>query len=47
MSSEGGLGFVLLRGIPVSRYTPEELRNLYWGLGATWAVPATRTRRAS
>lgn len=31
---EGGLGFVLVRGIPVDRYTDGELRNLYWGLGA-------------
>ena len=31
---EGGRGFVLLRGIPVDRYTPDELKNLYWGLGA-------------
>ena len=31
---ERGRGFVLLRGIPVERYTPDELKNLYWGLGA-------------
>ena len=31
---EGGRGFVLLRGIPVDRYTEGELKNLYWGLGA-------------
>jgi hypothetical protein len=31
---ERGRGFVLLRGIPVDRYTPDELKNLYWGLGA-------------
>src|SRR5262245_14312245 len=31
---ENGRGFVLLRGLPVERYTLEELRNLYWGLGA-------------
>ena len=30
---ENGRGFVLLRGFPVDRYTLEELRNLYWGLG--------------
>ena len=31
---ERGRGFVLLRGIPVDRYTSVELKNLYWGLGA-------------
>jgi hypothetical protein len=36
---ERGRGFVLLRGIPVSRYTPGELRNLYWGLGAHLGHP--------
>ncbi len=31
---ENGRGFVLLRGFPVDRYTVEELKNLYWGVGA-------------
>src|SRR6266571_746121 len=31
---EKGRGFVLLRGIPVDRYTEGELKSLYWGLGA-------------
>ena len=31
---ERGRGFALLRGIPVDRYTPDQLKNLYWGLGA-------------
>ena len=31
---ENGRGFVLVRGIPVERYTDEELKNLYWGLGS-------------
>jgi len=31
---EHGRGFVLLRGIPVGRYAPDELKNLYWGIGA-------------
>jgi hypothetical protein len=30
---EHGRGFVLLRGLPVERYTDDELKNLYWGLG--------------
>src|SRR5438876_445121 len=32
--TRGGRGFVLLRGIPVDRYTEGELKSLYWGLGA-------------
>jgi hypothetical protein len=31
---ENGRGFVLLRGLPVERYSDEELKTLYWGLGA-------------
>ena len=31
---ENGRGFVLLRGLPVERYRDEELKDLYWGLGA-------------
>jgi len=31
---ERGRGFGLLRGIPIHRYTPDQLKNLYWGLGA-------------
>jgi hypothetical protein len=30
---ENGRGFVLLRGLPVDRYTDAELKDLYWGLG--------------
>ncbi|HAA76120.1 TPA: hypothetical protein DCE37_13475, partial [Candidatus Latescibacteria bacterium] len=30
---EGGRGFVLLRGLPLRRYTLEEARLIYWGLG--------------
>jgi hypothetical protein len=31
---ENGRGFVLLRGLPVDRYSEDELKDLYWGLGA-------------
>ena len=31
---ENGRGFVLLRGIPVDRYSAAELKDLSWGLGA-------------
>jgi Taurine catabolism dioxygenase TauD, TfdA family len=30
---EHGRGIVLLRGLPVARYTEDELRQIYWGLG--------------
>lgn len=30
---EGGRGFVLLRGLPLRRYTFEEAKIIYWGLG--------------
>jgi hypothetical protein len=28
-----GRGFVVLRGIPVRRYTGQQLRSIYWGIG--------------
>jgi len=31
---ENGRGFALLRGFSVDRYSAEELKNLYWGVGA-------------
>jgi hypothetical protein len=31
---ENGRGFLLLRGFPVERYSDEELKTLYWGVGA-------------
>ena len=31
---ENGRGFVVLRGFAVDHYSLEELRNLYWGVGA-------------
>jgi hypothetical protein len=31
---EHGRGFVLLRGIPVERYGPDDLKDVYWGLGS-------------
>ncbi len=30
---EGGRGFVVLRGLPLRRYTLEEARLIYWGIG--------------
>jgi Taurine catabolism dioxygenase TauD, TfdA family len=36
---EHGRGIVLLRGLPVARYTEDELRQLYWGLGTHLGAP--------
>ncbi len=36
---EHGRGIILLRGLPVERYTEEELRQLYWGLGTHLGTP--------
>jgi|SRR5262252_1645990 len=36
---EHGPGLVLLRGLPVARYTEDELRQLYWGIGAHLGTP--------
>ncbi len=30
---EYGRGLVLMRGLPVEKYSPEDLRRLYWGMG--------------
>jgi hypothetical protein len=31
---EHGRGVVLLRGLPVERYSEDELRQVYWGIGS-------------
>jgi len=36
---EHGRGLVLLRGIPVERYSEDDLRLLYWGLGLHLGTP--------
>ena len=36
---ERGRGLVLLRGIPVERYSDDDLRLLYWGLGLHLGTP--------
>src|SRR5262245_51799482 len=36
---EDGRGLVLLRGVPVDRYSEEELRIIYWGLGLHLGTP--------
>lgn len=44
---EGGRGFQLLRGIPVSRYSPEESRLLAWGLASHVGSPEPQDRKGS
>jgi hypothetical protein len=31
---ERGRGFIVFRGLPVDRYDDDDLKNLYWGIGA-------------
>lgn len=42
---EHGRGFVLVRGIPRSRYTDEECALVYWGLGAHLGTPVSQNAR--
>ena len=37
-----GRGFVLLRGIPVERYSPDQCKAIYWGLGTHLGVEVVR-----
>jgi hypothetical protein len=42
---EDGLGLVTLRGLPVERYAPDELRQLWFGLGCHLGRPVYQNRR--
>ncbi len=42
---ENGRGFLLLRGLPVARYTEEELNCLYYGLGQHMGTPVRQNPR--
>ena len=42
---ENGRGVVLLRRIPVERYTEDELRIIYWGLGLHTGAPRFQNPR--
>ncbi len=42
---EEGCGLVTLRGLPVARYTPDELRTLWFGLGTHLGHPVHQNRR--
>lgn len=43
---EEGRGFVLLRGLPVERYSVPELEKLFWGLGTHLGTGVTQTAKA-
>ena len=38
----GGRGFVLMRGIPVERYTIAEAATIYWGIGSYFGTPRSQ-----
>ncbi|MDP3520235.1 MAG: TauD/TfdA family dioxygenase, partial [Hydrogenophaga sp.] len=42
---ENGRGFLLLRGLPVERYTEEEINCLYYGLGLHMGTPVRQNPR--
>jgi hypothetical protein len=42
---ENGSGMVLLRGLPVARYSEEELRCLWMGIGANLGTPVFQNNR--
>ncbi len=42
---ENGRGFFVLRGLPVERYSPEEIQTLYYGMGLHMGVPVGQNPR--
>ena len=42
---ENGCGMVKLRGLPVGRYSEDQLRRLYYGLGSNLGTPVFQNRR--
>ncbi|MDR6998329.1 TauD/TfdA family dioxygenase [Neobacillus niacini] len=39
---ENGRGFLLIRGLPMERYTDEEASIIYWGLGLHMGIPVSQ-----
>ncbi|MDH4420995.1 TauD/TfdA family dioxygenase [Bacillus cereus] len=39
---ENGRGFLLIRGLPMERYTDEEVSTIYWGLGLHMGIPVSQ-----
>jgi len=42
---ENGRGFMVLRGLPVHRYTDDEINTVYYGLGLHLGVPVRQNPR--
>ena len=42
---ESGLGFFVLRGLPAARYTKDDMRLLYWGMGLHLGAAVTQSNR--
>jgi Taurine catabolism dioxygenase TauD, TfdA family len=42
---ENGCGIIKLRGLPVQRYSEDQLRTLYFGLGCALGTPVFQNRR--
>jgi hypothetical protein len=42
---ENGLGAVRLRGLPVTRYSDDEIRQMFWGLGRHLGTPLYQNAR--
>ena len=42
---ENGSGMLKLRGLPVARYSEDQLRKLYFGIGANLGTPVYQNRR--
>ena len=42
---ENGRGFKLLRGLPIERYSDEDIRNLYYGMGLHMGQPVCQNPR--
>lgn len=42
---ENGKGFLLIRGLPMARYTDEEASIIYWGLGVHLGIPVAQNAK--
>ncbi|MED1114581.1 TauD/TfdA family dioxygenase [Bacillus paramycoides] len=42
---ENGRGFLLIRGLPMERYTDEEASIIYWGLGLYLGIPIIQSKK--
>jgi hypothetical protein len=40
-----GLGFVLIKGVPVQRYSLDEIKTMYWGIGAQLGTAVTQNAK--